>query len=84
VKRFGFTFDDEGGFAGATRAVEDQRLRDAVMLGWLRQFSTNENLFSVEKNREEGIAFVRKKQKTKTNTDAGNKTNDAFGRRNRP
>jgi len=61
VKRFGFTFDDEGGFACATRAVEDQRLRDAVMLGWLRQFSTNENLFSVEKNREEGIAFVRKK-----------------------
>ncbi len=61
MKRFGFTFEDEGGFAGATRAVEDQRLRDAVMLGWLRQFSTNENLFSVEKNVEEGIAFVRKK-----------------------
>jgi hypothetical protein len=33
VKRFGFTFEDEGGFAGATRAVEDQRLRDAVVLG---------------------------------------------------
>lgn len=42
MKRFGFTFEDEGGFAGATRAVEDERLRDAVVLGVVVQHGFQE------------------------------------------